>query len=97
MGFDSDVVTRGRCPRQHRIRWKCASSPNSLRGTFSIGADGISESVTSSSSRRRTRSESTLPIRMPDDIVTLDLHHEVNRPVIVRVSSKDVIHSFNCR
>jgi cytochrome c oxidase subunit 2 len=30
-----------------------------------------------------------------DDIVTLnDLHLEVNRPVIIHVSSKDVIHSF---
>jgi cytochrome c oxidase subunit 2 len=31
-----------------------------------------------------------------DDIVTLnDMHLEVNRPVIVRISSKDVIHSFS--
>jgi cytochrome c oxidase subunit 2 len=31
-----------------------------------------------------------------DDIVTLnDLHFQVNRPVIIRLTSKDVIHSFN--
>jgi cytochrome c oxidase subunit 2 len=31
-----------------------------------------------------------------DDIVTLNqLHLEVNRPVIIRISSKDVIHSFS--
>ena len=50
----------------------------------------------SRSSRRRIRSASiaTPPVGKDDIVVLSQLHLPVNRPVIIQLSSKDVIHSF---
>ena len=83
--------------RPRARRSSCASSPSSSRGTSTIpGPTASSAGPTSSWWRRTTRSASIA--RDPDakdDITTINqLNLPVDRPVLVHLSSKDVIHSF---
>ena len=85
------------CPRRAK-RWSFRSPASSSPGTSTMPAPtGYSAARTSScstSSRTRWDSIATDPAAK-DDVTTLNqLYLPVNKPIIVRLRSKDVIHSF---